>query len=233
MTISDLMFEQSDCGQDAAAYVLGALEDEEAATFRQHMATCALCREEVAVLQLTADALPAAVPQLAAPRQIKRRVMSAVREDAKSARRTARRRRLLAPSRPALAVGAAVAAAAVAVGGFELASGGRAGSRLIQASVTAPSASAVLRLSDGHGELVLRRMPAPSSGHIYEVWLKRAGRQPSPTNTLFSVTSRGSAAVDVPGNLKGVAEILVTPEPLGGSLVPTHSPVIVAQLAST
>jgi hypothetical protein len=36
----------------------------------------------------------------------------------------------------------------------------------------------------------------------------------------------------VPGDLKGVSEVLVTPEPLGGSSVPTHAPVIIAQIPS-
>jgi anti-sigma factor RsiW len=33
-----------DCGKDAAAYVLGALDDLEAAAFRRHMASCEACR---------------------------------------------------------------------------------------------------------------------------------------------------------------------------------------------
>jgi hypothetical protein len=33
----------------------------------------------------------------------------------------------------------------------------------------------------------------------------------------------------VPGQVRGVSEILVTQEPVGGSLVSTHQPVIVAR----
>ena len=43
---------------------------------------------------------------------------------------------------------------------------------------------------------------------------------------LFSPTSAGNAVVEVPGNLKGVSSVLVTPEPMGGSPHPTHAPVI-------
>ena len=34
----------------------------------------------------------------------------------------------------------------------------------------------------------------------------------------------------MPGNLHGVSQVMVTPEPAGGTLVPTHPPVIVAPL---
>ena len=48
----------------------------------------------------------------------------------------------------------------------------------------------------------------------------------------FEVSHRGgnipSGTVAVPGSLRGVREILVTAEPLGGSPVPTRSPIIAA-----
>jgi len=37
--------------------------------------------------------------------------------------------------------------------------------------------------------------------------------------------------VGVPGSLNGVKVVMVTTEPLGGSKVPTSSPVIVARLS--
>jgi hypothetical protein len=43
---------------------------------------------------------------------------------------------------------------------------------------------------------------------------------------LFSVTGSGSGSVNVPGNLHGVKEVMVTSEPLGGSSRPTSSPVL-------
>jgi hypothetical protein len=87
-----------------------------------------------------------------------------------------------------------------------------------------------VRLSDGSAELVVRNFAPPPAGDIYEVWLQRPGHAPSPTRALFSVTTGGAGDVGVPGDLHGVQRVLVTPEPAGGSLVPTHAPVIVAQL---
>jgi hypothetical protein len=62
------------------------------------------------------------------------------------------------------------------------------------------------------------------------MWVQRGHAQPTPTGTLFSVTSAGSAAVGVPGSLHGVSAVMVTEEPVGGTLVPTSAPVIVARV---
>ena len=70
----------------------------------------------------------------------------------------------------------------------------------------------------------------PPAGQIYEVWIKRPNQSPSPTSALFSVTTNGDGDVDVPGSLRGVDEVMVTPEPAGGTTVPTHPAVIQADL---
>ncbi|MGA8717064.1 MAG: zf-HC2 domain-containing protein, partial [Solirubrobacteraceae bacterium] len=51
------------CGNDAAPYVLGALEPAEARAFMRHMRTCAVCRDEVAALAPVLDVLPSCVPR--------------------------------------------------------------------------------------------------------------------------------------------------------------------------
>ena len=66
--------ERPDCGHDAAAYVLGALEPHEVEPFRRHLRGCVVCRDEVAALGEVVAALPMAAPQLAvdpALRQVK------------------------------------------------------------------------------------------------------------------------------------------------------------------
>jgi hypothetical protein len=107
-----------------------------------------------------------------------------------------------------------------------LAAGGSPGARVIQAS----TGNAELQISGGRGELIVRALPQPPAGQIYEVWLARPNRPFTPTPALFGVTTGGQAYVGIPGNLNGVSEVLVTPEPAGGTKVPTHAPVIVARL---
>jgi hypothetical protein len=73
-------------------------------------------------------------------------------------------------------------------------------------------------------------MPQPPAGKIYQVWLARQGCASEPTDALFGVTRSGSGSVAVPQSLHGVAQLLVTAEPDGGSLHPTSAPIIIATL---
>jgi anti-sigma-K factor RskA len=228
---------------DAAAYVLGALPEDEHVAFVTHLETCAACREEVSALHHVVASLPAAAPQLSASEELKGRLMSTVRREAgeqaaaseraagRDITRAPRRRPLgdLAPRAWRLAGAGALAGAGLVVV-LVLALSGGGGTTVLRGRVLARGASASVRISGGHAELVLSRMPPSPSGHIYELWIKRSGA-PQPTSALFDVTSAGDATVGVPGSLHGDTEVLVTAEPLGGSKVPTSSPVVIAPVS--
>ncbi len=221
-----------DRGDDAAAYVLGALEPREAAEYVRHLTVCTRCREELAALTPVADALASAVPQLAAPTELRRRVIRAAKERPnETIERVDRRERK--PSRLTtrrIALGAGIATACVAAVLAFVAIQGRDTSRVVSASVIGSPGAAQLRISHNRGELVVSHLPPPPAGRIYEVWVRRGSTSPAPTSALFSVTGGGTATVDVPGDLRGVSQILVTQEPAGGSRVSTHRPLIVASL---
>lgn len=224
---------------DGAAYVLGALEEQEVAPFREHLAGCAVCRAEVTQLQVVADSLGLGVPGRSAPDTLRARIMATAHAEAELLRAAghdadkpipaarARWRRGLVP-----ALGAAAAlGVGLLVGAFAINTGSTTTrTQTIRAVVVEPghNASAELRKVGSHLELVVEGMPAPPPGQIYEVWLERGTQAPSPTDALFSVTSSGDGAVDVPGYVQGVSHVLVTAEPLGGTLKPTHNPVIIA-----
>jgi anti-sigma-K factor RskA len=204
----------SGCGLDAAPYLLGALEPDEAQAFVRHLDGCAVCRDEVAALAPVLEALPSGAPPRPVPRALRRRVRRAVRAEPK--RRA--RHRPMAPRTGWLALGLAVAAAAFVL--VQLGSG-RSPVRVIPASV----GHAELRAAGGHGELVVDRLPALPANRTYELWLvgRRGQRVPS---TLFGVTARGTADLGVPGDLREITRLLVTVEPRAGSLVPTTPAVI-------
>jgi anti-sigma factor RsiW len=229
------MTEGRDCQADAAAYVLGALEEPEAEAFRRHMAECVICHDEVAAFGELRGALATAVPQLPPPGGLRRRVMGAVYAEATERRTVARSRGIgraaAAFPRPAIAGALAVAICGAVIGGVELSSGGAGAVRVVQARVIGTPGTAELRVADGHAELSVQHLSAPRPGRIYELWLQRPGRPPAPTSALFSVTRAGAAAVGVPGGVDGVREVMVTQEPEGGSQVPTSRPVIIAQLS--
>lgn len=222
-----------DRGGDAAAYVLGALEPAEAEHFRAHLEQCAACRDEVAALEQVAIALPMAAPQYSAPRRVRRRVLREIRTAPRApvgASPTALRPAFPGRVRSALlAAGAAAAIALAVLGGIELSTGST--TRVIRAQVSGISGTAQLRLSGGAGELVVHHISPPPRGKIYEVWLQRAHGAPLPTTVLFSVMASSSGYVGLPAHLNRYREVLVTPEPAGGSPVPTHSPVIVVRLS--
>ncbi len=239
MTEPEQMTEKRDCGADAAAYVLGALEHEEAESFRAHMASCVVCRDEVSAFQEVADVLPLVAPAQPVPYGLKRRVMAGIRAEPRgsSAARSGKGWPRLPTnlfstiSTPALALSALVVALVIAVGVVALSAGGTSSTRVYSAQVSWHG-NAQLRVTGSHGELVVRGMPAPPANKVYEVWVLKRGRQaPTPTTALFSVTSSGSGSVDVPGSLGDVSAVLVTPEPAGGSSAPTHAPILQARLS--
>jgi anti-sigma-K factor RskA len=218
-----------DCGADAAAYALGALGPDEAKAFRDHLETCIVCRDELAAFQQVVDVLPMSAPQHSAPRRVKRNIMRVVDQEPKRAPQSARPRPRPRPSwsfvpRPVAALALLLVVIVAGLGGLELNSNGGPSTRVISASL----GQAALRLTGDRGELIVKHLPAPRPGRIYEVWLQRGRHTPSPTSALFSVTAAGTGDVDVPGSLRGVSRVLVTQEPAGGSRLPTTQPVIVA-----
>ena len=223
---------EHDCGADVAAYALGALDAPEAAAFERHLDGCAICRDELTAFRAVVDVLPMSAPAMAAPRRVKRRVMAAVTNDGRpdpAPRRSRWPRIVIASPRLAGAM-ACVLVAAIIAGALTL-PGGSPSVRVIDAQVIGQPGQAQLRLTGDRGELIVNHLAAPPAGHIYEVWLARAGQKhPQPTNALFS-TRQGAGDVEVPGSLKGVNLVMVTPEPAGGSTVPTHAAIIQASLS--
>lgn len=225
------------------AYLLGALERDEGERFEAHVAECPLCRRDIADLRVAADALPMAVPPVSPPAALKRRVMAVVESEAElfgaAGRRADEPER--APERTrgrrsiasflggwTLRSGIALACALVLLAGGAVTGVllSRDDARTVVAQTRSPAADVRLEIHDDSSTLVAENMPAPPSGRIYQVWLKRPGRDPEPTRVLWSTRSDGSADVAVPGSLDGVEAVLVTDEPPGGSEAPTTPPVI-------
>jgi len=224
-----------ECGADAAAYVLGALEPAEAEAFRTHMETCAICRDEVEAFGVVAQALPLVAMQQQVPKGLKRRVMREVRQEVKLAgERKPRIDWRISPTwltpRTALA-GFGVLAVVVAAGVAGFAAPNSSSGRLITAEVSGISGSAQLKVVNERGELIVRHLSRPAQGKVYEVWIEAGHAKPVPASVLFGVSSNGDADVSLPKSLHGVRAVLVTPEPLGGTQVPTHAPVITADLS--
>jgi hypothetical protein len=232
---------------DAASYVLRAIPDGEWEGYAAHVSGCQVCASKIEELTFVSDALLSGLPQLSAPPEIRSRVMAVVRAESElllaagpmadqPIRRESSRRFSLLRLRPWPAAVLAASLLALGIGGGALLGGGGDGAggpaaRTI-ACVKAPGgATCQMRVAGENAKLIVAGLKAPPEGRIYQVWLKRDnGTAPEPTEALFSVRN-GRTSVDVPGDLHGVKQVLVTDEPLGGSEVPTRQPVIAARLS--
>jgi anti-sigma factor RsiW len=214
------------CGGDAAAYVLGALEPAEADAFRRHLAECEACRDEVAAYEQVTEVMPAGSESYELPGGLRRRVMHEVRATPKPAGTTRPAVRAPRSWRPLTALAGALAVVIVAAIVAIALSAGGSGTRTIEAS----AGNAELRITGGHGDLIVQRLPQLPAGRIYQMWVQRGNGPPAPTGTLFSVSAGGTAAVGVPGSLDGVSAVMVTEEPAGGTPAPTTAPLIIARL---
>lgn len=220
------------------AYLLDALSGDERAGFEAHLDRCRFCREEIDFLRVASDALPAAVPQMAPPPELRGRIMAVVEREAEllqaakpEAPAAARRpdgapwwRRLtLSPLKPALALAGVLLVLVGALGGALIAGDEEpVPVRTLAGQAETPGTAVRLVVSGEQGRLEADRLPRPPEGRVYQVWIKRLGvEQPEPTDALFVPASDGRAATSVPGSLEGVEAVLVTDEPAGGSPAPT------------
>ena len=76
--------------EDLAAYMLGALEPEEAAELERHLEGCERCREEMRWLEPAVHTLPESVERQEPPKQLRQSLMAEVRADARAERSSPR-----------------------------------------------------------------------------------------------------------------------------------------------
>jgi len=218
---------------DAAGYVLRAMSDAEAESYRHHAAECEQCAAKVAELGFVSHALLNAVPQLTAPPDIRNRVMAVVRAEAEllnaagaSADRPpqpARRRLDWGIGRLRLLTTGAFAACLIAlgVGAGALLRGGPDGQcKTRSASVQRPGGgSGELTVCPSNAKLRFARLESPSANSTYQVWFVKPKDPGHPRPGELFTPRDGSAAVDVSA-LRSGEVVMVTEEPAGGSKSP-------------
>jgi anti-sigma-K factor RskA len=228
---------------DAAAWVLGALNEDEAERFARRLEASDAARREVEQLREAADALPFAVEPVGPPPELRDRIMAVVESEAEVLRATGASadrpparpwwRALLRPM--PIAAGACALVLAGVVAGVLVAGGSSEPSRTVAARITAgdmAGARARLEIGDDHAELVVDGMRAAGPGRVYQVWLLHKGRsEPVPAGALFDVDRAGHGTAALSGELDDVSTVMVSNEPAGGSRLPTEAPVISATLS--
>jgi hypothetical protein len=101
------------------------------------------------------------------------------------------------------------------------------GARTVRAERAPSTAAAYLRLARDHADLVVRHMPPPPPGYVYEVWMQPPGGRPVPAGATFALRD---GVVTLPGHMRTGERIMVTAEPRSGSRTPTSRPVIVTRI---
>ncbi len=211
--------------EDLAAYVLGALEGDEANEFERHLEGCERCREEMTWLEPAVQTLPEAVERQEPPRALRNALMAEVREDAREAAarpaRSRRRRRLLKP-----AMGLAVVALLVAgVLGYEVGNGGSDGGGGASTLERQVGSLSVKMVQEGDsGTLQLSGVHQLPPDKVLEAWVEREGEVEA-VPALFVPNRDGQAETRI-ADMNGVAVVMVTEEPQGGSEAPTGEPIM-------
>ncbi|HEU5252334.1 MAG TPA: anti-sigma factor [Solirubrobacterales bacterium] len=219
--------------EDLAAYMLGALEGDEAATFERHLEGCERCREEMRWLEPAVQTLPEAAERQEPPRALRANLMAEVRADVEAEARSAEtrpepargRRWLLKP-----AVGFAVVALLVAgVVGYEVGKDGGdegGGASTIVREINGMTVKMV-REGDG-GKLELAGVPQPPEDKVFEAWVERDGEVEAVPALI--VPDRNGHAETTIADMTGVETVMVTLEPRGGSETPTGKTVMAMTL---
>jgi anti-sigma-K factor RskA len=229
---------QEELMASAAAWVLNALPDDEAAAFETELRTNAALRDEVARLRPVADLIALAAPPADPPPGLQSRIMAIVDREADlltaagpdadrvvaaaPAPRGSWLRRVIArPLIPALAAGAL--AVGIAIGVVVSTDSGPADVRHPVTFTAVAQASGDLITHGNNGEIKLSGMPSPGQGHVYQVWVMKDGKVTP--DSVFTVDRSGHGSVALRNDLDGAKQVLISVEPDGGSPQPTTTPI--------
>ncbi|MEV4054931.1 anti-sigma factor [Amycolatopsis sp. NPDC049688] len=216
------------------AYALDAVSDVDRAEFERHLGECDACRQEVAELRATGARLGLAA-EVDPPPQLKLLVLADVARTRQLPPKLPVVRRLSRAKTWQLRVslfGAAAAALVAVLFGVTRTPAP------VDSVLSAPDASAIQAVGEGHATLVVSRsrhqavllasdLPALDAGHVYQVWLIGTGGARS-AGLMSTEKSQRMLVADLPPD---VDRIGITVEPAGGSAGPTTPAVTRISLA--
>jgi anti-sigma-K factor RskA len=242
------MSDHEELESSVGAWVLGALDPDEAEVVRSHVEACPTCRELAARLRRVVGALPLAVEEVTPPPRLRERVLAAAAATRSPTGSPVARRPIAkapAPRRsvlrrmPVYAL-AAVAVLALLVGvviGQVAHTPQTATTQVARFSLSGHQdmsgarASVIDLKSDGVALVDFRGLPQPGAGRVYEVWLIPSGGNPVPV-AVFVPDSNGARTVVVDRSLTGYTVMAVTNEPgPDGSQAPTQQPQLYGNVA--
>jgi anti-sigma-K factor RskA len=214
---------------EIAAYLLGALEPDEAASLERHLATgCVECRAELRWLEPAVQLLPDAVERVEPPRELRARILAEASSGIGPASAKRERRPLFSGRRP-LAGLAALALVLAALGGYALRNGNSGGEETSTVVAGRPPGVTAMMIREGNAAtLRLSHVHQLANDRVLEAWVRREG-EIHPVRGLFVPDRDGRATTTIP-DMRGVEAVMVTAEPKGGSEAPTSVPMVTARI---
>jgi anti-sigma-K factor RskA len=253
------MMDGGDMHELTGAYVLDALSPAETRAFQEHLQHCPSCRVEVQQLRDVVGALPLAVEEVEPPANLFGRIQDTIETERPvlkpitGGRTTPRRPVPWSYLEIALAGIAAVFIVALGVWNIHLQNqisndrsalayqsaiyraiqqGGTVAIVPGTGSATTASAAFVQPPSRQHPYLIVNGLPAPQSGHVYEVWLIKPRAQPVPAG-VFNTGGSGPEIWQLPRSATGFSVTAVTEEAgPHGSPVPQGPKVLAGAIRS-
>ncbi|WP_327041147.1 anti-sigma factor [Micromonospora ureilytica] len=227
----------------AGAYVLDAVDDVERAAFERHLAECEPCRDEVAELRETVARLADETDVEATPPGLRERTLAQAARTpqlrvsaagADGGRRAGRWRQLTVAAAAAVLLAGGASAVTWTVSNDRISDeqASSAQARQIAAVLDAPdarvferplqpggAATVVVSRDRDRGVVLLRDLPAPGAGRIYELWLIR-GSEPRKVGQLAEGDRASTMLI---GPVADAGTFGVSNEPVGGSVTPTQT----------
>jgi anti-sigma-K factor RskA len=242
---------------DVAVYALGTLPPAEARRVREHIASCAECREEYRRLRSTASLVGVSAETIGDPRScpsalLKPRIMSAI------AKQTVPAPAAGPKMWPAYLVAAACLAIAIVSSMVnisianqnrqmraELSRSTDETKKLAQTLNQTRTTMADLLSTDakrydltggqivthaGRVYIAMRSLPQPPHGKVYQAWTLAKGAKKVAPSYTFVPDANGVAVVALPVDARSMAAVAISIEPEGGSKQPTSKPIAVVPL---
>ena len=221
------------------AYALRSLDASEAKMVAQHLAGCHICRSELQVFQEVAGQIALAAPQAELALDLQPRLIERIHSlNQQRPQKPWLARRLI----PIGAMASLLLIGALAISNLVLwqrldqldVLAGPLGMRAIalQNTDAAPAASGFVIVSaDGEdGVLVVDELPKLDAQREYQLWLVRNGSTTS--GAVFSVDESGyrGMRIEAPQSLLTYSSVLITIEPVGGSVEPNGEHVLAGSL---